>query len=109
MPADSNAKRKRRLEKSFRTTETFIANGDDLTIWKFVGFFKRRRGCQQSSFLVQSQEQRKPSFSFDVTNNFTFRQLVVKGIATFGQDFHEIIGEITSCKIQTKDGMGEEQ
>lgn len=45
-----------RLEEGFRSTESFVANGDDLSVWEFVRLLQSRRlsSCLHLLFKVES-------------------------------------------------------
>ena len=66
-----------RLEESLRATETFIANGDNLTVGKFIRLLIGA-GC------ISSGER----------------------VATSSEDLYEAVGELTFSKIKTDNGMG---
>merc|ERR1719495_2448008 len=93
-----------RLEKSLRTTETFITNGDDLTVRKLIRLLKGG-GCSSSGHLLFKVKSDIAKLFFDVTDNLTFSSGGER-ITTFSEDLHEVVGELTSSKIKTDDGMG---
>merc|ERR1712018_255794 len=45
-------------------------------------------------------------FFLDVTNNFTL-SCSGERVASLGEDFHEVVGELTSSQVQTEDGVWE--
>merc|ERR1719187_2198158 len=94
-----------RLEESLRATETFIANGDNLAIRKFIGLLKGGGGSSSRHFLFKVKSN-IAKLLLDVTDNLTLSSSG-KGIATFSKDFHQVVGELTSSKIKTDNGMGE--
>merc|ERR1711888_121863 len=93
-----------RLEESLGATETFIANGDDLTVGKLIGLLKGG-GCSSSGHLLFKVKSNIAELFLDVTDNLTFSSGGERA-ATFSEDLHEVIGELTSSKIKTDDGMG---
>ena len=76
-----------RLEESLRATETFIANGDNLTVGKFIRLLIGA-GCSSSGHL-----------------NLTFSSGGER-VATSSEDLYEVVGELTFSKIKTDNGMG---
>merc|ERR1712215_244611 len=94
-----------RLEESLRATETFIANGDNLAVRKFIGLFKGGGGSSSRHFLFKVKSN-IAKLLLDITDNLTLSSSG-KGIATFSKDFHQVVGELTSSKIKTDNGMGE--
>merc|ERR1712137_99960 len=72
------------LEKSFWASESFVTNGDNLTVRKFVRFFQSRGRSSSLHFLFNSGGER---------------------ITSFSQDLHQVISQITSSKIQSEDSV----
>lgn len=94
-----------RLEEGFWATETFVADGDDLSVGKFIGLLKGGGGSGGGHFLLEVQGDIAELF-LDVANDFTFSGGGER-VATFGQDLHEVVGQVTASQVQTEDGMGE--
>ena len=42
---------------------------------------------------------------FDITNDFTFG-CGGEGVATLGEDFHQVVGQVTAGEIETENGVG---
>ena len=63
------------LEESLGATESLIADGDDLTVGKFVRLFQRRRRGSSSHLLLKVQSD-VAKLLLDVTNDFTLGCLV---------------------------------
>jgi hypothetical protein len=105
----------RGLKESLWSTETksitfnaeipFIANGDDLTIRKFVALLEARALCCSLDFLLKVEGD-IAQFLLDVTDDFPFRS-GGEAVTTFSQDLHEVISQITPSKINTENGMGQ--
>merc|ERR1719474_832408 len=83
-----------RLEESLRAAETLIANGDDLTVRKLIGFFKGGRGSSSGHFLLKVKGN-ITKFFLDITNNLTFSS-GGEGGATLSKNLHEVVGEFPS-------------
>ncbi|KNC31531.1 hypothetical protein FF38_12759 [Lucilia cuprina] len=93
------------LEEGFWATETFVTDGDDLTVGKFIGFLQGGGGGSGGHFLFEVQGN-IAQFFLDVTNDFTFSGGGER-VATFSQDLHQVIGQIATSQIQTEDGVGQ--
>merc|ERR1719189_733533 len=93
------------LEEGFWGTETFVANGDDLSIGQFVGFFQGGGGSSSCHFLFEVKSNIAELF-LDVTDNFTLSGGGER-VASLGEDLHEVVGELTSSQVQTEDGVWE--
>merc|ERR1719474_2395901 len=94
-----------RLEESLRAAETLIANGDNLSVGKFIGLLKGGRGSSGGHLLLEVKSN-IAELLLDVTNNLTLSSGGER-IATLSKDLHQVVGELTSSKVKTNDGMGE--
>lgn len=94
-----------RLEKGFGATEPFVTNGDDLSIGQFVGFFQGSGSGGGGHFLFKVQSD-VAQFFLDVTDNFPFSGGGER-VASFGEDFHQVVGQVSASQVQTEDGMRE--
>merc|ERR1719420_653745 len=94
-----------RLEESLGAAETLIANGDDLAVGKLIGLLKGGGGSSSGHLLLEVKGN-IAELLLDVTDN-----LALSGggerVATLSEDLHEVVGELTSSKIKTNNGMGE--
>merc|ERR1712241_1428134 len=93
-----------RLEEGFRGTEPLIANGDDLTVGKFIGLLKGGRGSSGGHLLFEVKGN-IAELLLDVTDNLTLSSGGER-VTTFSEDLHEVIGEFTASQVQTEDSMG---
>merc|ERR1711910_139175 len=93
-----------RLEEGFGGTEPLVANGDDLTVGKLIGFLEGGGGSS-SGHLLLKVEGDIAELLLDVTDNFTLSSCGER-VTTLSKDLHEVIGELTASQVQTKDGMG---
>merc|ERR1712050_396887 len=84
-----------RLEESLRAAETLIANGDDLAVGKLIGLLKGGGGSSSGHLLLKVKGN-IAELLLDVTDNLAL-----------SEDLHEVVGELTSSKIKTDNGMGE--
>merc|ERR1719317_233194 len=92
------------LEEGLGASESLVANGDDLSVGQFVGFLQARAAGSGLHFLFEVEGD-VGEFLLDVTDDFTFGGGGER-VATFGQDFHHVVCEVTSSQIQTDDGVG---
>merc|ERR1739842_46142 len=94
-----------RLEEGLGAAETFVADGDDLAVGKFVGLLEGGGGGGGGHLLLEV-ESNIAELLLDVTDNLALSG-GGEGVATLGEDLHEVVGELTSSEIKTKDGVGE--
>merc|ERR1719480_594068 len=93
-----------RLEKSRGAAETFITNGDDLTVGKLIRLLQGGGGSS-SGHLPLKVKGNIAELLLDITNNLTLSSGGER-VATLGEDLHQVVGEFTSSKIKTNNGMG---
>merc|ERR1711935_619676 len=94
----------RRLEKSLGATETFITNGDDLTIRKLIRLLQGGGGSSSGHLLLKVKSN-IAELLLDVTDNLALSS-GGKGVATLSEDLHQIVGELTASKIKTNNSVG---
>merc|ERR1711910_226700 len=92
-----------RLEERLGATEPFIANGDDLAVGKFIGLLKGGGGSSSGHFLFKVKGN-IAELLLDITDNLTLSG--GERVATLSEDLHQVVGELTSSKIKTDNGMG---
>merc|ERR1712050_566395 len=93
------------LKQSFWASESFVTNGDNLTIWKFIRFFQRGRRSGGGHFLFKVQGN-VAKFFFDVSDDFSFSGSD-KAVTSFSKDFHEVISQVSTGKIESHDSVWE--
>jgi len=93
-----------RLEESLRAAETLIANGDDLAVGKFIGLLEGGGGSSSGHLLLEVKSN-IAELLLDVTDNLTLSSGGER-VATLSEDLHQVVGELTSSKVKTDDGMG---
>merc|ERR1719299_261055 len=94
-----------RLEESLGATEPLVANGDDLTVGKLIGLLEGGGGSSSGHLLLEVKGNIAELF-LDVTDNLTLSGGGER-VASLGEDLHQVVGELTSSKIKTDDGVGE--
>jgi hypothetical protein len=95
----------RGLEESLGATETFVSDGDDLTVGKFIGLLKGG-GRGSGLHLLLEVEGDVSELLLDVTDDFTLGGGGER-VTSLGENLHEVVGEITTGKIETEDSVGE--
>merc|ERR1712106_216136 len=93
-----------RLEQSLRAAETLIANGDDLAVGKLIRLLKGG-GCSSSGHFLFKVKSNIAELLLDVTDNLALSSGGER-VATLSEDLHQVVGEFTSSKIKTDNGMG---
>merc|ERR1712135_100925 len=94
-----------RLEEGFRAAETLIADGDDLAVRKFIGLLKGGGGSSGGHLLLEIKGN-IAELLLDVTDNLTLSSGGER-VASLGEDLHQVVGELTSSKVKTDDGVWE--
>merc|ERR1740122_696438 len=94
-----------RLEEGLGAAETFVADGDDLAVGKFVGLLEGGGGGGGGHLLLEVEGD-IAELLLDVTDDLALSG-GGEGVTTLGEDLHEVVGELTASKIKTEDGVGE--
>jgi len=76
-----------------------------LTVGKLVGLLESR-GLGGGLHLLFEVEGDVAELLLDVTDDFTLGG-GGEGVTTLGEDLHEVVGQVTTSKVETKDGVGE--
>jgi len=95
----------RGLEEGFGASESFVSDGDDLSVRKFVGLLEGRRRSSSGHFLFEVEGD-VAEFFLDISDNFSFSG-GGEGVTSFGEDLHEVISKISSCEVESEDSVGE--
>lgn len=93
----------RGLEESLWATEALVSDGDDLTVGKLVALLERAAAGSGGHLLFEVQSD-IAELLLDVTNDFTLGG-GGEAVATLSEDLHQVVGQVTTSQIQTKDGM----
>merc|ERR1711902_17936 len=94
-----------RLEEGLGAPESLIANGDDLAVGKLIGLLEGGGGSSGGHLLLEVKGNIAELF-LNVTDNLALSS-GGEGVATLGEDLHQVVGELTSSKIKTDNSMGE--
>merc|ERR1719455_14321 len=93
------------LEESLGASESLVSNGDDLTVGKLVGLLQGGGGSSGGHLLLEVKGN-IAELLLDVTDNLTLSGGGER-VASLGEDLHQVVGELTSSKIKTDNGVGE--
>merc|ERR1719363_50599 len=94
-----------RLEEGLRGTEPLIANGDDLAVGKLIGLLEGGGGSSGGHLLLEVKGD-VAELLLDVTDNLALGG-GGEGVATLGEDLHQVVSEVTASQVETEDGVGE--
>jgi len=92
------------LEEEFWASELLGSEGDDFTVWEFVGDFLAGGGGEGLHFRI-IVEGDIGLLLLDVTDNFHFGG-GVEGDVRFHKDLGHPVGEVTTSEIDSHDGVG---
>merc|ERR1712240_970468 len=81
-----------------------VANGDDLAVGKFIGLLEGGGGSSSGHLLLEVKSN-IAELLLDVTDDLTLSSSGER-VATLSEDLHQVVGELTSSKVKTDDGMG---
>merc|ERR1712128_302402 len=93
------------LEESLGASEPLIANGDDLAVGKLVGLLEGGGGSSGGHLLFEVKSN-VAELLLDVTDDLPLSG-GGEGVATLGQDLHQVVGQLTASQVKTDDGVGE--
>jgi len=92
------------LEESLWASESLVADGDDLSVGKFVGLLEGGRLGGSGHFLLEVEGD-VAELLFDVSDDFSLGG-GGEGVTSLGEDLHEVVSEISAGQVQSKDGVG---
>merc|ERR1719333_457323 len=93
------------LEEGLWASESLVSNGDDLTVGKLIGLLKGGGGSSGGHLLLEVKGN-IAELLLDVTDDLTLSGGGER-VASLGEDLHKVVGELTSSKVKTDDGVGE--
>merc|ERR1712242_292018 len=94
-----------RLEEGLGAPEPFVADGDDLAVGELVGLLEGGGGGGSGHLLLEVQGDVAELF-LDVTDNLALGR-GGEGVATLGEDLHQMVSEVTASQVETENGVGE--
>ena len=93
------------LEECLGASETLVADGDHLTVGQLVALLQAGAGGSSLHLLLKVQGN-VAQLLLDVTHDLTLGS-GGEGVATLGQDLHQVVGQVTTGQVQTQDGVGQ--
>merc|ERR1719209_2005249 len=91
------------LEEGFWATESFVSDGDDLTVGKLIALLEGGGGGGgHLGFKVQGNIAK---LFLDVSDDFTFSG-GDEGVSSFSKDLHEVVSKISTGQVHTGNGVG---
>merc|ERR1719516_47743 len=91
------------LEESLGASESLVSDGDDLTVGKFIGLLKGGGGSSGGHLLLKVKSN-IAELLLDITDNLTLSGCGER-VASLGEDLHKVVGELTSSKVKTDNGV----
>ena len=93
------------LEESLGAPESLVSDGDDLTVGKLIGLLQGGGGSSGGHLLLEVKGN-VAELLLDVTDDLTLGG-GGEGVASLGEDLHQVVGELTSSQVKTNNGVGE--
>merc|ERR1712020_207181 len=94
-----------RSEEGLGGSESLVSDGDDLTVGKLIGLLKRGGGSSGGHLLLEVKGN-IAKLLLNVTDDLTLGSGGER-VASLGEDLHQVVGELTSSKVKTDDGVWE--
>merc|ERR1711987_39057 len=94
-----------RLEESLGATESFVTDGDDLTVGKLIGLLKGGGGSSGGHLLLEVKGN-IAQLLLDVTDNLSLGSGGER-VTSLSEDLHQVVGQFTASEVKTEDGVGE--
>ena len=91
------------LEQGLGASEPLVSDGDHLSVGKLVALLQGGGGGSSAHLLLEVKGD-IAQLLLDVTNDLTL-SCGGEGVASLGQDLHQVVGQVTSGQIQTDDGV----
>jgi len=93
-----------RLEEGLGAPEPLVSDRDDLSVRELVGLLQGA-GAGSGLHLLFEVQGDVAQLLLDVSDDFPLSG-GGEGVASLGQDLHEVVGQITSSQVETQDGVG---
>merc|ERR1719342_1681021 len=91
------------LEESLGASESLVSDGDDLAVGKLIGLLEGGGGSSGRHLLLEVKGN-IAELLLDVTDDLTLSGGGER-VASLGEDLHQVVGELTSSKVKTDDGV----
>jgi hypothetical protein len=93
------------LEEGLWASESLVTDGDDLTVWELVALLEGG-GAGSGGHLLLEVESDVAELLLDVSDDLSLGG-GDEAVASLGEDLHEVVGEISTGKIESHDGVWE--
>merc|ERR1719158_768898 len=93
-----------RLEQNFWASESFVSNGDDVSVGKLVILLQVAGGVGVLHFLLVVKGD-EAKLLLDVSDDFSLGG-GGEGVSSLTQDLLQVLGQISASKIQSENGVG---
>merc|ERR1711911_60296 len=94
-----------RLEEGLGAPEPLVADGDDLAVGELIGLLEGGGGSGGGHLLLEVEGD-IAKLLLDVTDDLALGG-GGEGVASLGEDLHQVVGELTASQVKTQDGVGE--
>merc|ERR1719323_2934294 len=88
-----------------RAPEPLVSNGDDLAVGQLVGLLQRAGGGGRGHLLLEVEGD-IAEFLLDVPDDLPLGG-GGEGVASLGEDLHQVVSEVTPSQVKPEDGVGE--
>ena len=92
------------LEQGLGTSESLVADGNNLSVRELVALLQAGAASGTDHFLLKI-ESNIAQLLFDVTHDLTLGG-GGEGVATLGQNRREVVGQVSAGQVNTTNGMG---
>jgi len=93
------------LEEGLWASESLVTDGDDLTVWELVALLEGGGGGGGGHLLLEVEGD-VAELLLDVSDDLSLGG-GDEAVASLGEDLHEVVGEISTGKIESHDGVWE--
>jgi hypothetical protein len=93
------------LEEGLWASESLVTDGDDLTVWELVALLEGG-GAGSGGHLLLEVESDVAELLLDVSDDLSLGG-GDEAVTSLGEDLHEVVGEISTGKIESHDGVWE--
>jgi len=93
------------LEEGLWASESLVTDGDDLTVWELVALLEGG-GAGGGGHLLLEVEGDVAELLLDVSDDLSLGG-GDEAVASLGEDLHEVVGQVSTGKIESHDGVWE--
>jgi len=93
------------LEEGLWASESLVTDGDDLTVWELVALLEGGGGGSGGHLLLEVEGD-VAKLLLDVSDDLSLGG-GDEAVASLGEDLHEVVGQVSTGKIESHDGVWE--